>query len=94
MPGISLHEPHPPQPSEDRTPYPVCKNNMEGLQIILKKGKDFLGNLSSPSTVQRSVCPRETLIGFIDEAGHLVIKGLSNDLQKAEVDELQFVRLV
>lgn len=59
----------------------------------MKKGKDFLGNLSSPSTVQRSVCPREKFISFIDEAGHLIVKVLSNDLQKTEVDDVQFVRL-
>ena len=65
---------------------------MESLPVILRKGGPFLERLGERSSVQRAVCPREKLFGFIDESGHLVIHLLSDDLQGVEIDRDAFLK--
>jgi hypothetical protein len=61
------------------------------LPVILKKGKSFVENLGCPSSLERSICPREKLIGYIDGSSHLVVQLLSGGVQKARVGDAHFM---
>lgn len=60
--------------------------------MILKKGRPFLERLGDKSTLQRAVCPREKLVSFIDDSGHLIVHLLSDDLQRAQIDSDPFLK--
>ena len=65
---------------------------MDSIPIILKKGRSFLEDLGNDVTVQRSICPREKLVSYIDGSGHLIICLISDDLQQFKLDGARFLK--
>ena len=66
---------------------------MDTLPIILKKGKTFVEDLGCLTASQRSICPREKLVGYINASNHLVVQLLSGGVQisQVHVDDVQFI---
>ena len=63
---------------------------MEHLPVILKKGRPFLNDLSSPEASHRAVCPRGKLLCFLDQHYHLNIHCLYDDEQSVSVEGSTF----
>ena len=59
--------------------------------IVLKKGGQFCETLSSPSSTERTVCPREKFAGCVNEDRSILLQLISDDSQSFVIKDTTFV---